>query len=246
MRSGQSGPSPRAWGKHHLFWRNCVGCRTIPTRVGKTSPKRDSHVAPADHPHARGENAARIMPRSRSAGPSPRAWGKHPPIRQAVQRHRTIPTRVGKTTKREVRVLVVPDHPHARGENWYDSATALAQAGPSPRAWGKLGLRHPVRPGRRTIPTRVGKTPPSEGRQAPRSDHPHARGENETTACRSAAMVGPSPRAWGKRGNGIVCFILDRTIPTRVGKTRLSCSRTCRRSDHPHARGENFSIANRA
>src|SRR5437660_174189 len=45
-----NGPSPRVWGKPALRKRNVSFCRTIPTRVGKTSVKGESDLAFPDHP----------------------------------------------------------------------------------------------------------------------------------------------------------------------------------------------------
>ena len=114
-------------------------------------------------------------------------------------RHRSTPTRVGKTPK---------------------AGVALAQhVGPPPRVWGKRHKRGPCprairstptrvgktcqktprRPAWRSTPTRVGKTrSPGEPKNIP-SVHPHACGENDVLKCAHCSKSGPPPRVWGKR-----------------------------------------------
>ena len=74
----------------------------------------------------------------------------------------------------------------------------------------------------------------------PRTDHPHARGENEYTSVPILISNGPSPRTWGERHRGSRRRRCDRrTIPTHVGRTRMRRPRSSTAADHPHARGEN-------
>ena len=72
----------------------------------------------------------------------------------------------------------MPDHPHAGGENLQPVLIDVAGLGPSPRGWGKPVIDGDGHARARTIPTRVGKTPRCPRPSAPRSDHPHAGGEN--------------------------------------------------------------------
>ena len=98
----------------------------------------------------------------------------------------------------------------------------------------------------------------------PRTDRPHARGENEYTSVPILISNGPSPRTWGERSwlprhnvswhtgpsprtwgersyAGPSDCTRSRTIPTHVGRTRLARAgrRDLKDPDHPHARGEN-------
>ncbi len=234
-----NGPSPRAWGKHYIDRLHTGQVRTIPTRVGKTKPRVRQNIAPTDHPHARGENGLPVAQSAREAGPSPRAWGKHLPGAVVVAETRTIPTRVGKTEPVLLVSSMEADHPHARGENTSQLVTAEKVNGPSPRAWGKHSSDDGLLLGCRTIPTRVGKTPSSGLSSTMSADHPHARGENKSGARTAKPTDGPSPRAWGKLRRRATARMLDRTIPTRVGKTQSNLTSENIQSDHPHARGEN-------
>ena len=131
------------------------------------------------------------------------------------------------------------DHPHACGENPFPPRILQPLSGPSPRVWGKP--RHLIQwcfP-LRTIPTRVGKTPRPTPIRLRQPDHPHACGENKHRIHVGDCFDGPSPRVWGKLNADGYGYAVKRTIPTRVGKTRVCCSRKTATPDHPHACGEN-------
>ncbi len=53
-----------------------------------------------------------------------------------------------------------------------------------------------------------------------RQDHPHACGEKHVQQKKLKCTEGPSPRVWGKVSLNDVNNIENRTIPTRVGKSR--------------------------
>ena len=152
---------------------------------------------------------------------------------------RTIPTRVGRTAPPRTLTRSGSDHPHAGGENGSYIRYRLPDNGPSPRGWGE-----PAGPAwsilsRRTIPTRVGRTPLPKFLQCSVSDHPHAGGENwamtekprlipdhphaggENTVNIFSLVLncGPSPRGWGEPPGGYCRDGRQRTIPTRVGRT---------------------------
>ena len=195
------------------------GTRTIPTHVGRTAIEAGSAGRRSDHPHARGENVA-------EAGPT-------------NDGHRTIPTHVGRTLSINTASISKADHPHARGENFLKTLSRATVLGPSPRTWGE---RAPPRPGPerwRTIPTHVGRTSRPSPATDISSDHPHARGENARMVDPVTNKLGPSPRTWGERISIHKEVWGIRTIPTHVGRTVSHSVGVSRRTDHPHARGEN-------
>ena len=120
----------------------------------------------------------------------------------------------------------------------------ISHAGPSPRGWGERGVARIHQRGNRTIPTRVGRTRSKLRPHRPRkiADHPHAGGENKPSAASSRAPLGPSPRGWGERGLQRRRIPAERTIPTRVGRTRITAPANTSGTDHPHAGGENLAI----
>ena len=216
--------------------------RTIPTRVGRTHGKPLVLSTPADHPHAGGENVSRNLLTPAQNGPSPRGWGERHKQTKTERFKRTIPTRVGRTTLSQWYHKLITDHPHAGGENALMFPSSISDAGPSPRGWGELGGVIAGLEVARTIPTRVGRTLTRCMRCTPRTDHPHAGGENSPRPAASPATGGPSPRGWGERPTSPTWSCWGRTIPTRVGRTIRPSLTPCMYTDHPHAGGENSRV----
>src|SRR5690606_27452285 len=73
------GPSPRAWGSLLHLHLPLHRTRSIPTCVGLTPQSHRKHGARAVHPHVRGAHTMRAPRNIAVSGPSPRAWGSHPP-----------------------------------------------------------------------------------------------------------------------------------------------------------------------
>ena len=186
------------WGEHRRGGWPVPSWRTIPTRVGRTKLALSQGERHSDHPHACGENSPALQPTTILTGPSPRVWGEPARVVDHVPLHRTIPTRVGRTSQVRVLEHPVPDHPHACGENSSASMMRDCACGPSPRVWGER-MTLPTPPHHvRTIPTRVGRTKPSAPPPSAHPDHPHACGENIPQALSFPVEHGPSPRVWGE------------------------------------------------
>ena len=114
--------------------------------------------------------------------------------------------------------------------------------GPSPRGWGERSQVDAGFAQDRTIPTRVGRTSLRVCVSLPRTDHPHAGGENVRPRSLIHKGGGPSPRGWGEHGRARLVQSRKRTIPTRVGRTATFFFVRTLSTDHPHAGGENFGI----
>ncbi len=238
-RSSSNGPSPRGWGERWRGdWRSGFE-RTIPTRVGRTCGSHRESKHDADHPHAGGENRGSSAPRTRTDGPSPRGWGERTWRRGRCWRSRTIPTRVGRTRTGVRSPTSASDHPHAGGENWFCIWTRCRNIGPSPRGWGELEDPELGLHDRRTIPTRVGRTCRRRAVVRHSPDHPHAGGENPRASSWPFLSRGPSPRGWGELQVHPAAAAVERTIPTRVGRTVAFVPSSLPSTDHPHAGGEN-------
>jgi len=111
------GSSPHAWGTLKDPPRNVAILRFIPTRVGNTECREFSGGAFSVHPHTRGEHSSRHSGTEPAIGSSPHAWGTHPPFGRKTQPGRFIPTRVGNTSAVSATVILLPVHPHTRGEH---------------------------------------------------------------------------------------------------------------------------------
>ncbi len=105
--------------------------------------------------------------------------------------------------------------------------------------WGEPHEPIRERSGRRTIPTRVGRTCHKLASSFGIPDHPHACGENECVYAGCFSVFGPSPRVWGERSSNVPPPEAVRTIPTRVGRTKHTVGDSQHLADHPHACGEN-------
>ncbi len=73
--SGQTGPSPRAWGLRGKRLGVLGGKRAIPTCVGTTGLLASGNAPGTGHPHVRGDYYAMAKATRGLSGPSPRAWG---------------------------------------------------------------------------------------------------------------------------------------------------------------------------
>ena len=173
----------------------------------------------AVHPHGCGENAKGEWALTVDQGPSPRVWGKRVVGRELLQPCRSIPTGVGKTFGTASGKRGTAVHPHGCGENSNTSQSPSAQAGPSPRVWGKHMEAYGEATTFRSIPTGVGKTRRKVIRALCHAVHPHGCGENTPRIAKSLKPKGPSPRVWGKQVGHDQAVAAVRSIPTGVGKT---------------------------
>ena len=96
-RSYRTGPPPRVWGKRLLNRWQFQNYKV--------------------HPHACGENLTVVLGWCIWQGPPPRVWGKPYSISFRDIRHRSTPTRVGKTIDLYWYKCSTSVHPHACGEN---------------------------------------------------------------------------------------------------------------------------------
>ena len=147
-------------------------------------------------------------------------WGKLCVGHSQRPRIRSTPTRVGKTRPSNIALRKVAVHPHACGENASGVITIQDVHGPPPRVWGKLDIPGTPAVGKRSTPTRVGKTLSPPPRRDDHSVHPHACGENRSPTGQARCLGGPPPRVWGKPANQNGVSHTRRSTPTRVGKTR--------------------------
>ena len=110
--------------------------------------------------------------------------------------------------------------------------------GTSPRTWGNLFKRDPHIRRARYIPTHVGKSSEMLTVAEGLTVHPHARGEIYREAFAHTLMGGTSPRTWGNLSPGRIASVVQRYIPTHVGKSGSPSLLSVMCSVHPHARGE--------
>ena len=153
------------------------------------------------------------------SGPSPRTWGELQGNGAISDRCRTISTHLGRIQSSLGQTRCRSDHPHTCGENNMAFRSSGLATGPSPRVWGKRSPLGSCGRVLRTIPTPVARTELGREEGTNTSDHPHARGENDSSFCCQESKLGPSSRPWGERGIPILVSPALRTILTPVGRT---------------------------
>ena len=129
-------------------------------------------------------------------------------------------------------------HPHVRGEDSVWQRFWVRFIGSPPRAWGRRPRLVPDPRRARFTPTCVGKTWQRPTSTAPRTVHPHVRGEDLSALGRNRGGAGSPPRAWGRLLALLILPTAVRFTPTCVGKTSVEapCFALC--AVHPHVRGE--------
>ena len=114
--SASTGSSPRPWGTRDALTAEMPASRFIPTPVGNAVLLTRGALAPAVHPHARGERQAPGRHAWIRCGSSPRPWGTPFRGRPMSTVTRFIPTPVGNACGRTHASRPFTVHPHARGE----------------------------------------------------------------------------------------------------------------------------------
>ena len=229
----------------------------IPARAGFTASGPRPPSSWRDHPRSRGvyNSAADDVPygmgssRSRGVyflsawgaflapGSSPLARGLQLRCRRRPLRYGIIPARAGFTSRTEVRLVRLPDHPRSRGVYGRLLCGVWAEGGSSPLArglqsgwvseWDLEGI----------IPARAGFTATAAGEVRIFEDHPRSRGVYGRLLCGVWAEGGSSPLARGLRRRPSVPQVWAGIIPARAGFTRPCLRTRPRLRDHPRSRG---------
>jgi len=148
-----------------------------------------------------------------------------------------IPTCVGRFCWGRSAASPITVHPHVRGAVFFFFSRNGMSFGSSPRAWGGWLRRRRRRPGRRFIPTCVGRLR-REAHESPQwTVHPHVRGAVAESYDAKGNKTGSSPRAWGGSSWGPASSPTPRFIPTCVGRLLRGPTRGRIATVHPHVRG---------
>jgi len=234
-----SGSPPRAWGQRYPTLRQGVKQRFTPTGVGTTQDRPLYSLRHTVHPHGRGDNEHLDSQGHRAIGSPPRAWGQRSANYPWDSRTRFTPTGVGTTWPWRLGPSAWPVHPHGRGDNKMSMKIMSVIIGSPPRAWGQQMRPHPQPNLARFTPTGVGTTYLPYAWPLRWPVHPHGRGDNGLGAIFAGGALGSPPRAWGQQGLPKLGQDLLRFTPTGVGTTSGPRILPCRRSVHPHGRGDN-------
>ena len=132
------GSSPRMWGTLFCVLFKSDVYRFIPTHVGNTLTNTIVSTKSTVHPHACGEHVNYHPGGSDSIGSSPRMWGTLIDRCWKLYPKRFIPTHVGNTANRPLKINPHSVHPHACGEHILLHICLSIRDGSSPRMWGTL------------------------------------------------------------------------------------------------------------
>ncbi len=135
-------------------------------------------------------------------GSPPHAWGRHRNSLATEHSDRFTPTCVGKTLPQEFPPVLIPVHPHMRGEDRCGGSRLNVTSGSPPHAWGRLPQFGGSCQFRRFTPTCVGKTRIPQRKSSGFPVHPHMRGEDHRKPVAQISKVGSPPHAWGRRSAG--------------------------------------------
>ena len=234
------GSPPRAWGR--LSVRNSARgfTRFTPTGVGTAdvttypltnlygSPPRawGRRFAPSGascvcsvHPHGRGDGSRNKSSVSPIAGSPPRAWGRRVLRDHMPENGRFTPTGVGTALAMWIAALILPVHPHGRGDGENTARRDAQQDGSPPRAWGRLLVA-----GADLLGPAV---------------HPHGRGDGYQGVQRFGLAIGSPPRAWGRLKLLAICLAKVFGSPPRAwGRRSGSVAFVNLSQVHPHGRGD--------
>ncbi len=154
-------------------------------------------------------------------GSPPRAWGRLPREDGELVARRFTPTCVGTAAASVSVALVVPVHPHVRGDGFPSPSRSPHLSGSPPRAWGRRGKAAGLAFGVRFTPTCVGTATP--------------------VRLSRRAMYGSPPRAWGRRTAVGAVRAGQRFTPTCVGTAWGQPLIRFDTTVHPHVRGDGAS-----
>ena len=172
------GSPPRAWGRRPSARSTSGRPRFTPTRVGTTPASSTRGGRSPVHPHARGDDLSGTSGIGGTSGSPPCAWGRRRLATRLSSGWRFTPTRVGTTGPARALSVLLPVHPHARGDDRMGHGATLGDAGSPPRAWGRRISSSSMTRCRRFTPTRVGTTVSRHRRWRRGTVHPHARGDD--------------------------------------------------------------------
>ncbi len=214
------------------------GIRFIPTRMGNSSQIQINRQRTPVHPHAYGELSTMQPFATIYVGSSPRVWGTPMIILLSLRWWRFIPTRMGNSVEKCIRLFDKPVHPHAYGELAMIKTLCYFSYGSSPRVWGTHSISATVPSINRFIPTRMGNSFEPTSVKAALSVHPHAYGELWILSGVGVHEYGSSPRVWGTHTNNPEVEEGNRFIPTRMGNSWATSQASRSPPVHPHAYGE--------
>ena len=193
--------TPAQAGKSYRVYHCLASCWNHPRKAGKRNWTIGSRLLNWDHPRVGGEKAAASTAASSRPGSPPRGRGKGMAATVALKARRITPAWAGKSSTRELLLIVSRDHPpHGRGIVVH-----------------KLNGR--IIPG--ITPAWVGKRPSHCSERRRLQDHPRVGGEKLRMGFLRGLVLGSPPRGRGKGRRVVDHHPLPGITPAWAGKRLL-------------------------
>ncbi len=230
-------PPRRRGGPHHRRYGG-VADRNTPASAGRTSAACSTPSATSEHPRVGGEDLARVSRVGAGGGTPPRRRGGQDDADRQRAVRRNTPASAGRTPAPRRPHPGTPEHPRVGGEDSTSTCAQRCPTGTPPRRRGGRGPELKEAPVRRNTPASAGRTrsPPGTGRSS--TEHPRVGGEDRGGAAAAAGCRGTPPRRRGGRRGRRAGGAGRRNTPASAGRTRSSCARPGRTSEHPRVGGE--------
>ncbi len=210
---------------------------SIPACAGEARFQPCAFAVRAVHPRVRGGSVKCVRCVKCGRGPSPRARGKHRKTFVGQEDDGSIPACAGEAPTLDSTHFRDRVHPRVRGGSAGAIFSCRDDAGPSPRARGKLRSVLCSTPARRSIPACAGEAFATDDYQASPRVHPRVRGGSAFCAAGGEWRKGPSPRARGKLHSTAGWCLPTRSIPACAGEAHRIFHSSVVGKVHPRVRG---------
>ena len=230
------GSPPHAWG-HTARCISCARQRFTPTRVGTHASEHGHDASRRFTPTRVGTHGIESPHGGCVRGSPPHAWGHTIPARRLVRGIAGSPPHAWGTPCQPLCMLMLPVHPHTRGEHVSRLPRGVEPSRFTPTRVGTHVDEYQPASARRFTPTRVGNTQAAVNRCARLGSPPHAWGTpGAVTGYDGARRFTPDAR--GGPPDGINVYPANRFPPRAWGTTVQHQRRLQFPSVHPHARGD--------
>ena len=217
----------------------------IPAYAGNTRFHASLFTPSGDHPRVCGEHPCCALTMRPKSGSSPRMRGTPTAATPPRRSSGIIPAYAGNTRQQPRRCRQNRDHPRVCGEHPNGKVVALTTSGSSPRMRGTLvvPLQHVPRAG--IIPAYAGNTRLTVSLLTVSWDHPRVCGEHFLGICKTARIMGSSPRMRGTLGRAFRPVGVSGIIPAYAGNTQWDSGSFGELRDHPRVCGEHQVLSSR-
>ena len=240
VSSRLSGSPPRLRGEVPSVPRHPAVDRITPAPAGRSWFMLHASFKYWDHPRACGEKTERVQYHLERSGSPPRLRGEallHQPLGRLL---RITPAPAGRRDHGGNLNPTKRDHPRACGEKHTGENWNGRHRGSPPRLRGEVDHVLKALDEHRITPAPAGRSRILQRVRVRARDHPRACGEKRRNGWLAGVGKGSPPRLRGEGRCRLVIAPGTRITPAPAGRSRLCCSSSVTRWDHPRACGEKF------